>query len=100
MPRLMGDQDNIAANLEAYIEASRPRCATSSSASTSDPGRPPRQAGLLYQVTERFAAIDLHPDRVDNMQMGLVFEELIRRFAEQSPTRPPASTSRRARSSG
>jgi type I restriction enzyme M protein len=40
--------------------------------------------GLLYQVTERFAGIDLHPDRVDNNQMGLVFEELIRRFAEIS----------------
>jgi type I restriction enzyme M protein len=40
--------------------------------------------GLLYQVTERFARIDLHPARVDNAQMGLVFEELIRKFAEIS----------------
>ncbi len=42
------------------------------------------KANLLYQVTEKFANIDLHPDRVDNHQMGLVFEELIRRFAEIS----------------
>src|SRR5690606_7331825 len=42
------------------------------------------KAGLLYQVTERFARIDLHPKAVDNHQMGLVFEELIRRFAELS----------------
>ena len=42
------------------------------------------KAGLLYQVTERFARIDLHPKAVDNHQMGLAFEELIRRFAELS----------------
>ena len=85
MKRLMGDQDHIASNLETYIQGFSPdvrdiferfdfyiqvdRLA---------------KAGLLYQVTERFANIDLHPDRVDNHQMGLVFEELIRRFAEIS----------------
>uniref|UniRef100_UPI0003B75D2E type I restriction-modification system subunit M n=1 Tax=Ideonella sp. B508-1 TaxID=137716 RepID=UPI0003B75D2E len=42
------------------------------------------KAGLLYQVTERFAHIDLHPEAVSNAQMGLVFEELIRKFAEIS----------------
>ncbi len=42
------------------------------------------KATLLYLVTEKFASIDLHPDRVDNSQMGLVFEELIRKFAELS----------------
>jgi type I restriction enzyme M protein len=35
-------------------------------------------------VTERFANFDLHPGRVTNMQMGQVFEELIRKFAEAS----------------
>jgi type I restriction enzyme M protein len=39
---------------------------------------------LLYLVTERFTKIDLHPDKVDNAQMGLAFEDLIRRFAELS----------------
>ena len=40
---------------------------------------------LLYLVTdEKFAQIDLHPDRVSNDQMGSVFEELIRKFAELS----------------
>jgi type I restriction enzyme M protein len=28
------------------------------------------KAGLLYQVAEKFAQIDLHPDKVSNMQMG------------------------------
>ncbi|MCP3400505.1 class I SAM-dependent DNA methyltransferase [Bradyrhizobium sp. CCGB20] len=42
------------------------------------------KAKLLYQVAEKFAGVDLHPDRVSNSQMGLVFEELIRKFAEAS----------------
>ncbi len=42
------------------------------------------KAGLLYLVTERFAGIDLHPEVVSNAQMGTVFEELIRKFAEES----------------
>jgi type I restriction enzyme M protein len=39
---------------------------------------------LLYLVTQRFAAVDLHPTRVTNIEMGLMFEELIRKFAETS----------------
>ena len=42
------------------------------------------KAKLLYLVTEKFSAINLHPMSVDNVQMGLVFEELIRKFAELS----------------
>jgi len=42
------------------------------------------KADRLYAVVSRFAEIDLHPDRVDNITMGLVFEDLIRRFNEQS----------------
>lgn len=82
---LLGDADHIAQNLYSYVQAFSPavrdvferfefhiqveRLA---------------KAGLLYQVSEKFAQIDLHPDRVSNMQMGLVFEELIRKFSEIS----------------
>jgi len=41
-------------------------------------------ANLLYLVVQRFADIDLHPDVVSNHEMGLIFEELIRRFAESA----------------
>jgi type I restriction enzyme M protein len=41
-------------------------------------------ANLLYRVVGRFADLDLSPEEVSNHQMGYVFEELIRRFAEQS----------------
>lgn len=41
-------------------------------------------ADLLYQVVQRFAAVDLSPQHVDNFGMGIIFEELIRKFAESS----------------
>ncbi|NNE61809.1 MAG: SAM-dependent DNA methyltransferase [Woeseia sp.] len=43
-----------------------------------------RDGGTLWQVFERFCEIDLHPDRVSNVEMGYLFEELIRRFSEVS----------------
>ncbi|MBQ0809730.1 class I SAM-dependent DNA methyltransferase, partial [Roseovarius sp.] len=41
-------------------------------------------AGLLYQVFDRFTQIDLHPDAISNLEMGYLFEDLIRRFSEIS----------------
>ena len=40
------------------------------------------EAGLLFQVLERFRNVDLHPDKIDNPTMGTIFEELIRKFNE------------------
>ncbi|MBK1887906.1 MULTISPECIES: type I restriction-modification system subunit M [Marinobacter] len=39
---------------------------------------------LLYQVVQRFASIDLSPSIITNFGMGIIFEELIRKFAESS----------------
>ena len=39
---------------------------------------------ILWQVFERFCEIDLHPDAISNIEMGYLFEELIRRFSEIS----------------
>ncbi len=85
LKKLLGDQDHIRENLYSYIEG------------FSDAVRDIferfdfhaqvdrlAKSGLLYQVTEKFAQVDLHPAHVDNHQMGLVFEELIRKFAELS----------------
>lgn len=41
-------------------------------------------ANLLYQVVQRFAATDLSPECISNFGMGIIFEELIRKFAESS----------------
>ena len=49
------------------------------------PDRPAAtRANLLYQVIGKFADIDLHPDAVSNLEMGYLYEELIRRFSELS----------------
>ncbi|MDD2976040.1 class I SAM-dependent DNA methyltransferase [Aquabacterium sp.] len=85
MPKLLGDPDNISHNLFTYVQGF--------SADVRDifehfefQAQVERlaKAGLLYQVAEKFAQIDLHPDKVSNAQMGSVFEELIRKFAEIS----------------
>ena len=41
-----------------------------------------QEANILYLVVSKFRDVDLHPDRVPNEQMGLIFENLIRRFNE------------------
>jgi len=41
-----------------------------------------RESNILYLVISKFANVDLHPDAVPNEQMGLIFENLIRRFNE------------------
>ena len=82
---IVGDQDNIAENLFAYIDAFSPAVRDifecfdfHTQVQRLD------KANLLYLVTEKFANIDLHPEVVSNEQMGTVFEELIRKFAELS----------------
>ena len=84
--KLLDDPDNIATNLNNLING------------FSDDAREifierfklPEQVArldkdnLLYLVVSRFAQADLHPNTVSNIQMGSIFEELIRRFSEQS----------------
>ena len=85
MKKLMGDQDHIGENLRAYIQAFSPavRDIFEGFEFHTQVDRLAK-SGLLYLVTEKFANIDLHPDAVSNAEMGLVFEELIRKFAELS----------------
>jgi len=85
MKKLMGDQDHIKENLFAYIQAFSPavRDIFESFDFHNQIDRLAK-SGLLYLVAEKFANIDLHPETVSNAQMGVVFEELIRKFAEIS----------------
>ncbi|MDB6034664.1 MAG: restriction endonuclease subunit, partial [Verrucomicrobiales bacterium] len=85
LKKLMGDQDHIAENLRAYMQAFSPavRDIFESFDFHTQIDRLAK-SGLLYLVTEKFANIDLHPEKVSNAQMGAVFEELIRKFAELS----------------
>ncbi len=85
LKKLMGDQDNIAENTFSYIQGFSPavRDIFECFDFHAHIDRLARTS-LLYLVTEKFANIDLHPNVVSNEQMGHVFEELIRRFAELS----------------
>jgi len=85
LKKLMGDQDHIGENLRAYLQAFSPavRDIFERFEFHAQIDRL-QKAGLLYLVTEKFANIDLHPEAVSNNQMGAVFEELIRKFAELS----------------
>ncbi|WP_458070532.1 type I restriction-modification system subunit M [Rhodanobacter sp. BL-MT-08] len=85
LPTLLGDQDNIRQNLYAYAQAFSPNVRDIFERfDFYTQVERLAKANLLYLVTEKFANINLHPDVVDNAQMGLVFEELIRKFAELS----------------
>ena len=85
LKKLMGNQDNLATNLMSYVQAftDSVRDAFERFRFVEQVDRL-RKAGLLYQVTEKFAGFDLDPKRITNHDMGLAFEELIRKFAEAS----------------
>jgi type I restriction enzyme M protein len=81
--RLFADAPHLASNLRNYIAGFSPNMREvlekfdfDNTISKLD------EAGLLFQVLERFKNVDLHPDKVDNPTMGTIFEELIRKFNE------------------
>jgi type I restriction enzyme M protein len=87
MSKLLDDSENIAVNLQSYINSFSPNVtkiieyfAFSEQIAKLD------ESNLLYLVIQNFVSdkLDLSPTAVDNMQMGLIFEELIRIGAEQS----------------
>src|SRR5205814_496307 len=81
--KLLADAPHLAANLRNYIAGFSPNMREVLEKFDFDNtiGKLD-EAGLLFQVLERFKNIDLHPDRVDNPTMGTIFEDLIRRFNE------------------
>lgn len=85
LKKLLGDQDHIGENLRAYIQGFSPavRDIFEQFDFHTQIDRLAK-AKLLYLVTEKFVGVDLHPEAVSNADMGQVFEELIRRFAELS----------------
>jgi len=83
--RLLDDQANIADNIRAYIGAfsSAARDVIEKFEFNTQITKLDR-ANLLYLVVSRFADIDLHPGKVSNLEMGYLYEELIRKFSELS----------------
>jgi type I restriction enzyme M protein len=84
-PQLLGDPPKLAINLEIYLRSFSPLAYTVIDKFEFDRQIPRlERAGLLYQVVSRICEVDLSPQRVSNLEMGYLFEELIRRFAETS----------------
>ncbi len=81
--KLKGDPDNIARHLADYIAGFSENVRLIFERFEFDKEiEKLEEANRLYLVISKFAEIDLHPDVVDNITMGLVFEDLIRRFNE------------------
>ena len=85
LSKLMNDANNIKDNLESYINdfSANAREIFEKYEFFTQIDKLD-ESDLLFLLVEKFAALDLHPDRVSNHEMGLMFEELIRKFAEAS----------------
>jgi type I restriction enzyme M protein len=85
LKRVLADPNQVAGNLQAWIAAFDPETRDVIEKFDFDAqiGRLDR-AGLLYLVLARVTEVDLHPDTVSNVEMGYLYEELIRRFSELS----------------
>ncbi|MDP8240996.1 MAG: class I SAM-dependent DNA methyltransferase [Candidatus Hatepunaea meridiana] len=83
--RLKGDPNNIAANLTHYIKGFSDRAREIiEQFGFEEHIAKLDKANRLFLIVSRFREIDLHPDKVSNIEMGYIFEELIRRFNEAS----------------
>ncbi|MEV7380534.1 type I restriction-modification system subunit M [Streptomyces lydicus] len=83
--KIAADPQNAAKNLQIYVGAFSDNAReVLDKYEFNQQVRKLDSANLLYQVIGRFTDLDLHPDVVPNHNMGYIFEELIRRFAEQS----------------
>jgi len=81
--KLKGDPDNIEKHLVSYIKGFSANVRRIFEYfEFENEIEKMREANILYLVVSKFCDVDLHPDRVPNEQMGLIFENLIRRFNE------------------
>lgn len=81
--KLKGDPDNIDKHLASYIRgfSSNIQRIFEFFEFTNEIEKM-RESNILYLVVSKFCDVDLHPNEVDNHQMGLLFEDLIRKFNE------------------
>lgn len=89
--KLLADPDNIARNLVAYINGFSPKAKeVFEKFKFEEEITKLDDANRLYMIVKEFTqtedgkVVDLHPDRISNLQMGYVFEELVRKFNEQA----------------
>ncbi|HYW42333.1 MAG TPA: class I SAM-dependent DNA methyltransferase [Bryobacteraceae bacterium] len=81
--KLKGSPDNIAQDLVKYIRSFSPNVrAIFEKFGFDDNVAKLDNANRLFLIVSKFAAVDLRPEAVPNHQMGLIFEELVRKFNE------------------
>jgi type I restriction enzyme M protein len=87
--KLLADAPHLAANLRNFIAGFSPNMREVVEKFDFDNTITKlKEAGLLFQVVERFKNVDLHPNVVSNTTMGTIFEELIRKFNEALDENP------------
>lgn len=89
--KLLADPDNIARNLVTYINGFSPKAKEIfEKFKFEEEITKLEDANRLFMIIKEFVqtedgkVVDLHPDRISNLQMGYVFEELVRKFNEQA----------------
>ena len=83
--RLLGDAENIAPNLVSYINGFSPKARDIFERfKFADQIEKLDASNRLFAIVKAMADVDLHPDRIDNLQMGYLFEHLVMRFNEQA----------------
>jgi len=83
--KLIADPENIAANLRNYINGfSEDAREIIEQFDFDNQISKLDDNNLLFMVVKRFQEVDLHPKKISSMEMGYLFEELIRKFAELS----------------
>ena len=83
--RLLGDAENIAPNLVSYINGFSPTARRIFERfKFADQLEKLDASNRLFTIVKAMTDVDLHPDRIDNLQMGYLFEHLVMRFNEQA----------------
>ena len=83
--RLLGDAENIAPNLVSYINGFSPIARQIFERfNFADQIERLDASNRLFTIVKAMTDVDLHPDRIDNLQMGYLFEHLVMRFNEQA----------------
>ena len=83
--RLLGDSENIAPNLVAYINGfSETARRVFEKFKFGDQIEKLDSSNRLFVIVQAMAGVDLHPKRITNIEMGYIFEHLIMRFNEQA----------------
>jgi type I restriction enzyme M protein len=83
--KLKGDPDNLASNLNKYIAGFSTRAREILEKFRFDQEiEHLEDANRLFQVFDEIAGVNFHPNKIDSLEMGYIFEDLVRRFNEQA----------------